>query len=296
MDLQSGEKAFVGSQETNKLFQAQLDLWNMEHGEFYASSIERSFSPLKVRVYNSSWNWARQDVLNMFFDIIFGRLKRINREIVSTCIRIMNRSNPTLVEFMQYHIDNCPAERGETYRLAKDLGYQLIANCQEVLRATPEYKDVQYLTALQTTPRVICNILKYRGQLFGNLNIMPKRWPPEESSLNMATELKLRTIRPRFTRLSSNNTSFLNRPSYKSRLCANVFRSLSMNEAQMFAEGTKTNKKVGGKKAQSHGKGRVECIPLLHLKREEDNGWEYSKKLTGLYLDCLEQAAQVSNI
>jgi len=35
---------------------------------------------------------------------------------------------------------------------------------------------------------------------------------------------------------------------------------------------------------------------IPHLKRKEDNGWEYSKKLTGLYLDCLEQAAWVSNI
>ena len=52
---------------------------------------------------------------------------------------------------MQYHIDNCPAGRGETYHLAEDLGYQLIANCQEVLGASPVYKDVQYPTAPQTT-------------------------------------------------------------------------------------------------------------------------------------------------
>ena len=100
MDLRSGEKAFVGSQEANKLLQAQIDSWNVEHGDFYASGIEPSFSPLKVRVYDSSWNWVRQDALNMYFDIIFGRLKLIDREVVSQSIRIMNRSNPTLVEFM----------------------------------------------------------------------------------------------------------------------------------------------------------------------------------------------------
>ena len=55
MDLRSGEKAFVGSQEANKILQAQIGLWNVEHGEFYASCIELS-SPLKVRVYDSSWN------------------------------------------------------------------------------------------------------------------------------------------------------------------------------------------------------------------------------------------------
>jgi len=50
MDLRLGEKMFEGSQETNKLPQAQLDLWNVELGEFCASGIEPSFSPLKVRL------------------------------------------------------------------------------------------------------------------------------------------------------------------------------------------------------------------------------------------------------
>src|SRR5438045_594845 len=128
IDLRAGDKAFVGSQEAQFTLQAQLDLWNVEHGEFYAAGIEPVFSPLKSRVYDSSWNWARQDALTMYFDIIFGRLKAVDREIVSQCIRIMNRSNPTLLDFMQYHIDNCPADRGETYKLAKELGQQLIDN------------------------------------------------------------------------------------------------------------------------------------------------------------------------
>lgn len=297
MDLRSGEKSFVGSQEVNKVLQAQIDLWNVEHGEFYASGIEPSFSPLKARVYDSSWNWARQDALNMYFDIIFGRLKLVDREIVSQCIRIMNRSNPTLLEFMQYHIDNCPTERGETYRLAKDLGYQLIANCQEVLGTPPVFKDVKLPTAPQTTidakgnmeyaevPRPAVRKLEHYvkemaagGKLseYGNRtkvqHDLAKAYKiiKQQHKLSKSSKLQIKT------------------------LYANVFRSLAMNEGQMFAEDDKPTKKVGSKKAQSPGKGDVECIPFLHLKRKEGNGWEYSKKLTGLYLDCLEQAAQVS--
>jgi len=37
MHLRSGKKAFVGSQEANKLLQAQIGLWNVECGEFYTS-------------------------------------------------------------------------------------------------------------------------------------------------------------------------------------------------------------------------------------------------------------------
>ena len=63
----------------------------------------------------------------------------------------MNRASPTLLEFMQYYMDHCPEERGETYRLAKELGGMLIENCREVLDAAPVYKDVQYPHAPQTT-------------------------------------------------------------------------------------------------------------------------------------------------
>ena len=94
------------------MLQAQLDLWNTEHGEFYANGIEPSFNQLKARVYDSDWNWARQDVLSMYYDIIFGRLQTVDREIVSRCIRIMNLSNPLLLDFMQYHMDTCPTDRG----------------------------------------------------------------------------------------------------------------------------------------------------------------------------------------
>ena len=151
MDLRAGDKAFITSQETQKALQAQIDLWQAEHGDFYASGIEPAFDPLKARVYDSSWNWVRQDALSMYYDIIFGRLQEVDREIVSQCIRIMNRSNPHLLDFMQYHIDNCPTERGETYQLAKELAQQLIENCREVLDVAPVYKDVAIPTGPQTT-------------------------------------------------------------------------------------------------------------------------------------------------
>ena len=54
----------------------------------------------------------------------------------------------------------------------------------------------------------------------------------------------------------------------------------SMNEALMYVQGMKTGQKVGGKKAKSGGKGCIKCIPFLHLKRHEDNGWGCSGVLT----------------
>ncbi|KAJ9631691.1 beta subunit of fatty acid synthetase [Taxawa tesnikishii (nom. ined.)] len=81
------------------------------------------------------------------------------------------------------------------------------------------------------------------------------------------------------------------------QLYSNIVRSLAMNEGQIMpSENGKLNghaKKGRGNKANGTlSKGKIETVPFLHLKRKEEHGWEYSKKLTGVYLDGLEQAAR----
>ena len=297
MDLRAGDKAFVGSQESSKVLQAQLDLWDTEHGEFYASGIEPAFNQLKARVYDSAWNWARQDALSMYYDIIFGRLRAVDREIVSQCIRIMNRSNPTLLEFMQYHIDNCPTERGDTYLLAKELGQQLIENCKEVLNQSPVYKDVAIPTGPQTT-------VDNRGNLEYKEVPRPSARKLEHYVREMAeggkiseygNRTKVQNDLGRIYKLikQQHKLSKASQLQIKS-LYENIIRSLSMNEGQIIPL-------ENGKGMNGHAKrgrvpnlkpGKVETVPFLHLKRKEQHGWEYSKRLTGLYLDGLEQAAK----
>ena len=77
----------------------------------------------------------------MWYDIIFGRLTTVDRDITARCIAIMNRADPELVTYMQHYIDQCDPSRGETYKLAKQFGQQLIDNCREVVSQPPLYKD-----------------------------------------------------------------------------------------------------------------------------------------------------------
>ncbi|PVI06045.1 hypothetical protein DM02DRAFT_610018 [Periconia macrospinosa] len=301
IDLRSGDKAFIDSQKASSALQAQLDLWNAEHGDFYAAGIEPQFTSLKARVYDSSWNWARQDALSMYYDIIFGRLKAVDREIVSRCIQIMNRSNPLLLDFMQYHIDNCPAERGETYELAKELGQQLIENCKDVLNEAPVFKDV----AVPTAPHLDIDAK-------GNLNYSEVPRPSVRKLEHYVREMaeggklseygnrtKVQNDLQRIYKLikQQHKLSKSSQLQIKS-LYSNVIRSLSMNEGQIIpSENGKAVNGVGKKgrngRVQAPAKqGKVETIPFLHLKRKDDHGWEYSKKLTGIYLDGLESAAK----
>ncbi|KAJ9197096.1 hypothetical protein DTO021D3_6605 [Paecilomyces variotii] len=297
MDLRAGEKAFVTSQESQKALQAQLDLWQTEHGDIYASGIEPSFDPLKARVYDSSWNWARQDALSMYYDIIFGRLKVVDREIVSQCIRIMNRSNPLLLDFMQYHIDNCPTERGETYQLAKELGQQLIENCKEVLGQAPVYKDVAVPTGPHTTVDARGNI-EYQEvprasarKLEHYVKQMAEGGPISEYSNRAKVQNDLKNVYKlirRQHRLSKSSQLQFN------ALYKDVVRALAMNESQIMPQENGQAKKPGrnGSRNGATRTGKVETIPFLHLKKKEEHGWEYNKKLTGIYLDGLESAAR----
>ncbi|KAL9619278.1 MAG: hypothetical protein Q9160_006130 [Pyrenula sp. 1 TL-2023] len=300
MDLRAGDKAFLGSKESEKALQAQLDLWNTEHGESYASGIEPSFSQLKARVYDSSWNWARQDALSMYYDIIFGRLQAVDREIVSQCIRIMNRSNPLLLDFMQYHIDNCPTERGETYQLAKELGQQLIENCRDFLNEKPVYKDVAIPTGPQTTvdsrgvmdyketPRTSARKLEQYVQEMADGGKISEYSNRTKVQNDLRQVYKM--IRKQHKLSKSSQLQF-------NALYKEVLRALNMNENQIMPQENGQAKKPGRNGARptiSGGlkPGKTETVPFLHLKRKEEHGWDYSKKLTGVYLDGLAQAAK----
>nr|UWK20288.1 fatty acid synthase alpha subunit [Trichoderma rubi] len=294
MDLRAGDKAHIESQKSEKVLQAQLDLWTAEHGDFYASGIEPVFSPLKARSYDSSWNWARQDALTMYYDIIFGRLKTVDREIVSQCIRIMNKSNPKLLEFMQYHIDNCPTERGETYQLAKELGQQLIENCKEVLDLSPAYKDVAVPTGPRTTvdargnlnyeevPRASCRKLEHYVQQMaegGKISEYGNRTKVQNDLQRIYKLIKQQHKMSKTSQLEIKS------------LYGDVLRSLAMNESQIIPKENGKGRK-SGLKGTGLNKGRVETIPFLHLKRKTLHGWDYSKKLTAIYLNSLEEAAK----
>ena len=302
IDLRAGDKAFTGSQESMKVLQSQLDLWTTEHGDFYASGIEPSFSSLKARVFDSSWNWARQDALSMFYDIVFGRLQVVDREIVSRCIYIMNRSNPLLLDFMQYHIDHCPTERGETYQLAQQLGQQLIDNCRDVLGQAPVYKDV----ALPTGPSLEIDArgnMDYQETARASVRKL-EHYVKEMAEGGKISEYGNRTkvendLQQIYKLIKQQHKLSKSSQLQIKSLYGGVLRSLSMNEGQMVpAENGKMNghaKKPGRNGIKTNGQtkqGKVETVPFLHLKRKTLHGWDYSKKLTGIYLDGLEIAAR----
>ena len=76
-------------------------------------------------------------------------------------------------------------------------------------------------------------------------------------------------------------------------LYSEVYRTLAIND-QLFKEERAKKQRQGSMVGNGPGfvKARKETIPFLHLKKKEESGWEYDQRLTGLYLECLEQAAK----
>lgn len=140
-DSRAGDIKFDAEKVNSAVLQAKLDAIGREHGEYYIEGIRPAFDALKARHFDSSWNWVRQDALLMWYDIIYGRLTTVDRDITARCIEVMNRADNELLAFMQYNINRCDPSINENYALAKQFGQQLTDNCREVMELPPLYKD-----------------------------------------------------------------------------------------------------------------------------------------------------------
>ncbi|KAJ3041629.1 3-oxoacyl-[acyl-carrier-protein] synthase [Rhizophlyctis rosea] len=146
VDLLEGARLAATEKEGRDALQTDLDLWLEEHGDFYAQGIKPSFTKLKARVFDSHWNWARQDALQLYYDIVFGRITDVDRELMNQCVHLMNRAEDpeSLITFMEYYITNCPEAKNENYARVKTLGKVLLDNCKEALKTEPVYKNLAY--------------------------------------------------------------------------------------------------------------------------------------------------------
>ncbi|PIA16745.1 fatty acid synthase [Coemansia reversa NRRL 1564] len=300
IDLRKGDRAFEVSRVETGLLQTELDLWMEEHGEFYADGIKPAFDSRKARTFDSYWNWARQDALILYYEILFGRLTEVDREITSQCIRLMNRSNPALMRYMAYHIAKTDVSKGETYKLARDYAQMLYENCEVALNHPPVYKDVGFPTAPQTKITASGDIEYAEVQrsdqrkLLDYVRKMQAGGELTQFSGRQRVEQNLAKI---YRIIKQQNSMKKDSKQAIQGMYADVLRALHMSPRIMEESGarrifsrSRTSAEGGSSATVAAEMPAKETIPFLHLKRKAPTGeWEFNSKLTGTYLDVLTE-------
>ncbi|TFK27788.1 fatty acid synthetase alpha subunit [Coprinopsis marcescibilis] len=297
-DSRAGELAFDAEKATAVALQARLDSITREHGDSYLDGIQPRFDPLKARHFDSSWNWARQDALLMFYDFIHGRLQSVDREIIARSIALLNRADEDMVQYMEYHINNCDASKGPTYKLVKEFGQQLIDNMKEVLGKPPVYKDVTFPTAPHTEVTAKGDIV-YTEVVRENVRKLEAYVEEMATAENVPGSVNYNKVQDDVQKLW---TLVKDLPEIKDDqknrikdLYEGVVRSLHTEPAAPPAPRSRRSSSQF-LRPQVTGVSPVtsldsDKVPLLHLKRRVGNTWEYSNNLTGVYLDILHQIA-----
>ncbi|KAI8987783.1 fatty acid synthase [Mycotypha africana] len=288
LDLREGAKKYEEEKLINKKLQAELDVWLTEHGDIYSEGIKPSFSPLKARHYDSYWNWARQDALELWYDLVFDKLAVVDREVTAKCISIMNRAHPKMIDFIRYKIENSAGDKSKTYDIAKDFCQALIEQCAEVLLEKPRFKGVATPTCPKTTVTEK-----------GGIQYTETPRPNEE---NLADYVKDMTAGSEISKYSNyqqiqrnlgriyeiiqrQNNATEDDKKLMENAYGDILRAMSMSSNVLNQNAAFS--------AENQAENLKETIPFLHLKRKSltvpGNGWEFSKKLTSVYLDALRE-------
>ena len=154
-DLRHGDKLLELQLEETARLQAQNDLWVREHGEKYSEGIAPRFTAKKVRHYDSAWNWAKQDVVQLLLlAILRGPEGDFGRELLEHAALTFNRSDRSLLEFIGYETRRMMAAPGPELAAVKPFGYALAA-------ALPQFAPIWSLdeagalAALAAPPRYL---------------------------------------------------------------------------------------------------------------------------------------------
>ncbi|KAI6024835.1 hypothetical protein BKA83DRAFT_685883 [Pisolithus microcarpus] len=275
-DSRAGEIAYDKEKATSAQLQARLDAIAREHGDTYIDGIQPAFDPLKaasLRLLRGTG--SVKTALLMYYDIIHGRLTTVDRELTARCIALLNRADPELLTYMQYHIDRCDPSKGDTYALAK----------QEVVGQPPVYKDVTFPTAPRTE-------VTAKGDIVYSENVRKlEAYVEEMASGDTISTVNIQKVQEDVLKL----WTVVNQDQ-KNRIKAlyeGVVRSLRKgpDQPRQRTRDRRSSSQFLRPQVSTITSVSADKVPLLHLKRKVGNNWEYSSNLTGVYLDILHEIA-----
>ena len=81
----------------------EFNLMRLEFDEQFIVGIKPNFDPRKIRIYDSYWNWAREDLLFLFLDARENPSQSVSSEILEHAFRTSSRWDSTCKDLVRFH-------------------------------------------------------------------------------------------------------------------------------------------------------------------------------------------------
>ncbi|KAJ1955759.1 fatty acid synthase alpha subunit Lsd1, partial [Linderina pennispora] len=141
------DAAINGSASGEEQENADSEGWLQEHGEFYADNFKPKFSAPMARHFDSSWNWARQDLLELYYQLVLGKITKIDLSMASNCLHLVNRLTPSIMDSLKFIVGHSSQHLTQGHRLAHKYGLGLLERCSECVGGSPVYQFTAKLLA-----------------------------------------------------------------------------------------------------------------------------------------------------
>ncbi|KAJ2026480.1 fatty acid synthase alpha subunit Lsd1 [Coemansia sp. S85] len=145
MDLHEGSRLAESERANASKLQAKLDSISAELGDELLDGVQPLFDARKARLFDSSWNWARQDAYELIQQVIAGCTS--GPASAPTSIdgariqRLKNRSSPGLLRMLAGSLSILQAANDDSLEPAIKLVLLLHSTCEQTLNQPPVYRE-----------------------------------------------------------------------------------------------------------------------------------------------------------
>ena len=280
LDTKAADEALLDLKDAISNTEMKLDVWITEHGDSYGTGILPRFTRKKVRVYDSCWNWVHDDILRLHYDLLSRRVDMTDPEVTSRKDRVINRATPKTLSLLQYLIKKSVGQCDLGGNAVREFEIQLFEVCKSAINSKPFFKDPYIPMAPRTTINAKGSIEYTESPRNGVSSLEEYAQEMVRSDALFRKHLKLRSSKHQIDALQFSDLQhkLLQYDSTRSRLLPEKADQITPPEDDCRDPPTE------------HGSSAL--LPFLHLKRKIKSTWEYSERLSTVYLNALEGSAR----
>ena len=280
LDTNAVDEAFLGMKDAVSNTEGKLDLWINEHGDFYGNGILPKFTRKKVRVYDSCWNWVHDDVLRLHYDLLSGRLDVTDHEVTDRKNRVINRATRKTLDVLQHLVNKSASQHDTGCNTVREFEMQLLDSCRSAVNSKPYFKDSYKSTAPRTTVNAN-GVIEYTET--------PR---PGISSLEEYAQEIVKSNALFRKHLAFGPSQYQFGAPQLSDLKHELFQNNPTRPRLLPRKADQVTPPEDDYGNPQNMQRTLPLLPILHLKQRVGATWNYSERLSSVYMSALESAAR----